>query len=362
MSSNGRFFADRYGEARQKFLDAARGQSADLREILHPRVGPFGERLGTDVARIGPDSVDRLLVIICGTHGIEGYVGSAIEAALLSGGVARQISRRCGVLLVHAINPWGFAYGHRNDDGNVDCNRNFIDFSQAPPANPGYDELHHSLLPTAWNSETIAEGQRAISKYREKHGEVALRVAHSGGQWTHPDGMYFGGYRPNWSHVTLRDIVQAYARGVRNVAVVDIHSGLGPFGHGTVICCLDPKSQELALLKSWVGGEISAPLEDPGFTPMLAGVNHLAMPGWLPDSRVFVSALEFGTLPPVEVRTAVRGDIWLLTRGNRDTSLGRDILRAARAAFAPESAEWRSLVVDGALETIGRIARGLGEL
>ncbi|MEJ0064575.1 MAG: DUF2817 domain-containing protein [Caulobacteraceae bacterium] len=43
--------------------------------------------------------------------------------------------------MIHAINPYGFAWLRRVTEENIDLNRNWIDFSQPPPANPGYDEL-----------------------------------------------------------------------------------------------------------------------------------------------------------------------------------------------------------------------------
>ena len=47
--------------------------------------------------------------------------------------VARQVAGRLGVVLVHGLNPYGFAHFTRTTENNVDLNRNFIDRSEGPP-------------------------------------------------------------------------------------------------------------------------------------------------------------------------------------------------------------------------------------
>ena len=37
---------------------------------------------------------------------------------------------------------------------------------------------------------------------------AALQVAISGGQHTHPEGVFYGGINPTWRHVTLRHVLR----------------------------------------------------------------------------------------------------------------------------------------------------------
>jgi len=80
-----------------------------------------------------------MLVLISGTHGIEGFAGSACQAGILHAGI--ELPPDTGLLLVHAINPYGFAWGRRVNEDNVDLNRNFVSHGGSYPANPIYDEL-----------------------------------------------------------------------------------------------------------------------------------------------------------------------------------------------------------------------------
>ena len=73
-------FSDSYSEARSKFLDAARAAGAHLAHYRHPEArGPREAELFFDVAVLGPRTATRRLLVGCGTHGIEGYSGSAAQ-------------------------------------------------------------------------------------------------------------------------------------------------------------------------------------------------------------------------------------------------------------------------------------------
>jgi hypothetical protein len=83
--------------------------------------------LRTDVARIGPDAAARVLVLISGTHGVEGFCGSACRTAAVSLSLFDDLPSQTAVILIHAINPFGFAFLRRVTEANVDLNRNCVD-------------------------------------------------------------------------------------------------------------------------------------------------------------------------------------------------------------------------------------------
>lgn len=75
--------------------------------------------------------------------GVEGFANSAIQCELL----ARPTRADVTVVVVHAVNPSGMAWWRRQNENNVDLNRNcWWDFAVAPP-NPGYAEVHDLLMP-----------------------------------------------------------------------------------------------------------------------------------------------------------------------------------------------------------------------
>ena len=66
-------------------------------------------------------------MLSAGLHGVEGFFGSAVQIATLRSGLFREWKRSSiGILLIHALNPHGFAWVRRGDEANIDPNRNFL--------------------------------------------------------------------------------------------------------------------------------------------------------------------------------------------------------------------------------------------
>ena len=96
-----------YAESRRRFLRAARAQGAALKSYVNPNRGPTGEVLATDCAWLGSQKVRNVLVLISGTHGVEGFAGGGALVDVLT--TTPRLLRGLALLLVHAINPYGFA-------------------------------------------------------------------------------------------------------------------------------------------------------------------------------------------------------------------------------------------------------------
>jgi hypothetical protein len=176
-----RAFSRDWAEARAKFVDAARRAGAAHRAWPHPLKGPGGEALCTDTAWLGPRDASRVLVVIAGTHGVEGFCGSGPMIGLLRGDAALGLPPDTGVLLIHGINPHGWAWLRRVTEENVDLNRNWVDFDAPRPANPGYAALHAHLVPASRSSEAstvrtrCASPRRAASTPTPTAGSTAAR-------------------------------------------------------------------------------------------------------------------------------------------------------------------------------------------
>ena len=97
MVSISECFSESYAEARPKFCSAAAAAGGAIRSWLNPKArGPGGEALYLDTARFGPVDAANMLVLIAGTHGVEGHCGSGAEIAWRTGvssGAPRLLSR-----------------------------------------------------------------------------------------------------------------------------------------------------------------------------------------------------------------------------------------------------------------------------
>ena len=353
-------FSESYAEARPKFCAAAAAAGGALRSRLNPHArGPNGEALFLDTAWFGPADAENVLVLIAGTHGVEGHCGSGAEIAWMRHGGAARLGPRTAALLIHAINPYGFAWTRRVTEDNVDLNRNFVDHDKAYPANEGYLALADAILPRAWNDAAQAETDRVFAAYAQAHGAFALQGALSSGQYSHPDGIFFGGHKPTWSNRTVRAIARDHLSSARRVAVIDFHTGLGPFGHGELICAVPPTAKSFARAKAWYGDEMTSPEGGTSTSAVVVGIMTDAFPQELPDAEVTAIAVEYGTYPVPDVLGAVRADNWLHHRGDPGSAQGKALKANMKERFFPAGEKWRDMVWTRAEQTIGWALAGL---
>ena len=115
------YFSATYQEARAKFLDASKAADARVESFKNPSVGPGGEALYTDVAILGASDAKTVLVLGSGTHGVEGFAGSGIQTGLLRDGLATRLGPNLRVVMIHAVNPYGFAHLRRVNEDTTRC-------------------------------------------------------------------------------------------------------------------------------------------------------------------------------------------------------------------------------------------------
>src|SRR5215470_15847494 len=166
-------FAKDYVDARGKFRDAVTKAGGTIASYGNPGKGPAGEDLATDIAWFGPRAASRVLVTMSATHGVEGFCGSGIQVASLEAGFVKELPADTALLVVHALNPYGFAWIRRVTEENVDLNRNFVDHASAP-ANPGYDALADAICPAQWDDTARSAALKQLQEYAAEHGAAAL--------------------------------------------------------------------------------------------------------------------------------------------------------------------------------------------
>src|SRR4051794_35849336 len=172
-------FAPDYRTARQLFLTEVAEAGGTGKAFVNPHRGPHGEELAADAAWFGPEDASRVLLMLSATHGVEGFCGSGAQIDWLMTGGPAALPSDTAALLVHAINPHGFAWLRRTTEEGVDLNRNCIAFDGALPDNPGYRELAAAFVPTSLDPETLHDAANRIAAYRQEHGERAFEQARS---------------------------------------------------------------------------------------------------------------------------------------------------------------------------------------
>ena len=343
MSSAADFSAD-YTEARGKFLDAAREAGATLSSYEHPLAGPQGEALFADVAMVGPRDAPAVLVICSGTHGIEGFAGSGIQTGLLRAGLAGKLQSGQRIVFIHALNPYGFAHLRRANEDNVDLNRNFLDHAEPHPENPGYESIASLLQPRTFTRlrEAIAFARALFFLVRQ--GRAKAHAAASRGQYVHAKGLFFGGASEVWSNTTLRTIAAEHTGPCERMVFADLHTGLGPFGHGTAIIRAAEGSPALARAQDWWGGICESDVTDNPLGQAQIGSIGWAKPAVFDAEELTTAVLEFGTISAPAVLFALRAENWLHHFGGPNHPAAKRIHARMRGAFYPDSAEWRERI------------------
>lgn len=351
-------FATDYQDARSRFRAAVAGADGNVNERVNPNgEGPSGETLATDVARFGDRRASRVLFLTSATHGVEGFCGSGGQVALIRSGFVEALPRGVAVVMVHAINPYGFASLSRTTEDNIDLNRNFIDFSQPLPDSGAYDEVHPFLLPQDWDGKGRLASEEGIARYVAEKGLWAFQCAVTGGQYTHADGLFYGGRAPSWSHRTLKEVIGDHAGGATHVGLIDFHTGLGPYGYGEPI--ITGASAEKARARRWYGDEATDPDAGSSTSAPIRGHLSEAFADAAPEAASASVALEFGTVPVPDTLGALRADNWLRFRGDRDSGLGRTIKQRIRDTFYCDFDDWRGMIVVRALEITKKAVAGL---
>jgi hypothetical protein len=338
-------FAATYTRAREMFLAAAAETGAKIVSFHNDRGrAPDGAELYTDAAWIGPRQPESVIVLVSGTHGIEGFCGSACQLGFMREDMMKAVPAGTSFLLVHALNPHGFAHERRVNEDNIDLNRNFVDHS-APPHNPACDELHDALVPADWTGEAKKDANRFLAGIAGERGMRYLQEAITRGQYRHPDGLFYGGTEPTWSHRTLRSIVRDFLPGIPRVAYIDLHTGLGPRGYGEPIFRGGLDSGALDRARAWYGDELTKSEDGTSSsTPIIGNTASLVARELEPDQELTAITLEFGTLPGNEVLDALRADNWLHLQTDPDEALRKGIKDQIRQAFYPSSCDWRNAV------------------
>jgi hypothetical protein len=353
-------FPASYAASRRQFQALAATRGLAVASRIHPLTGPSGETLATDIVRLGPPSAARVLIVSSATHGIEGFCGAGIQAALLRPETLPALPPDTSLVLVHAVNPYGYAHLRRTDEANIDLNRNFRDHTELPPGNAAYDEIHDWLVPADWDGPARAGAEAALARYVEQRGARALQAAACGGQYGHADGLFYGGCVASWSNHTWRALLREFAGDARAVAIIDVHTGLGARGACELISGAhgDPAEQRRA--RRWFGEELVFPGVS-STAPASMGYMGAATADILPRADAALVVAEFGTEPFAEILECLRADNWIHARSQPGTPLWAEIKARMQRAFVGTDAAWREAVLERGLALCRHTLSSLAE-
>jgi hypothetical protein len=337
-----------YDECRARFRHAA--WRAGLEVAAHPieARGPHGQELTVDVVAIGSRRPRRALTVLSGVHGVEGFVNSRLQADLIERLDPASLPDDVGVVLVHAVNPWGMAWWRRQNEANVDLNRNWQRSTTAPHHNDAYDVLHPIACPDTPALPSVEDLLVEASAMVEERGLAWVRDAITVGQYRHPDGLHYGGHETEPSNSILEGIVRDHLGDVERSLALDLHTGHGPRGAITLLSDQPAGSDQDRFLRRHFGDDaVLATVDNPDATTgtksgqIASGFAHL-----LGDAVHHATSVEFGTVPDEEQLAATYLETWVHRHGDRDDPDHAAAIWAYRCCFTPPDPAWEAACLD----------------
>ena len=346
-----------YVTARERLLYLAERPVFDqIQHKAYPCPGktPDEQPLVTDTLWLGNENADKVLVLLAGTHGVEGFVGSAValdHIALIANGQL-AIPDDTAVLVVHALTPWGYAWLRRCDQDGVDLNRNAVDFFKPLPENLGYEFLRNVLF-----SADQEQRKATFTEYERQHGRSAWEMAISGGQYSDPEGPFFGGKSPSHGRLVTEDLMQQYTLHERDLAVIDLHSGLGAYGYGEIICDHPSGTPGVRVAHDWYGDSVTLPSLGTSSSVPKIGLMDYAWHGIMNGRSCHVT-LEFGTYSTDQLFEVLLKDHQLWAQPDNN-SARMEHSKHMRQHFCPDDEVWKALVLFRARQVISQALQGL---
>lgn len=343
-------FASSYKEARQKFMAGCIAEANKIESWQHSLRGITGEKLYVDLAWFGNSCASKVIVLLSGTHGVEGFAGSGIQLASIQTGFHQPADSNIAVVLIHGLNPWGMSFARRVNEAGVDLNRNFVDFSHTQPINPLYNELADIIVPQTWTPEVQKQTFQVLFEYIS--GSNTDRAANMAkGQYHHWYAPFYGGETATWSNLVFHKIVNKYLKDKKIVGLLDYHTGLGQYGTGQLMTIQNTNSSQSNIAQTVWGDKVAITGSSESVAPYQPhGSLIAALPNMLINSVCIAAAYEFGTIIETEVFESLRADHWLYLHGDLHSEQAQKIRSGMMKAFYCDHPDWQEAICNLALE------------
>jgi hypothetical protein len=343
-------YSSDYFVARQRFREIALQHDAHLEQrlVLEPD-------LTIDIARFGSPDAKQLLIISSGLHGVEGPFGSAVQLAWMNS-LAKdwQPPNDTSILLVHALNPYGYTYRRRFNEDNIDLNRNFLSPEQFVAFRKETEQSLYAKLdrylnppsPPGWIDWFPVIAIWLLLRY----GKDRLRQTLPIGQYAFPKGLFFGGFE---QAKTTRMVIDQFPQWIGNSQTIihlDFHTGLGDWATYKLLLA-EPNDSPRA---KWAKSIFPIGIEtQEGTTAYQSRGDMGILLTQLAQNRNYLClTAEFGTYPNVQTLKKLRKENRACHFASKGSKIQQQSKEELLEAFVPHSSEWRTSVLTQSMEII----------
>jgi hypothetical protein len=310
-------------------------------------------------------------ILTIGEHGVEGYVGSAMQQHFIEKYLSHLNPKETGLLLVHAINPWGMKHHRRVNANNVDLNRTFLwDQNFDPSFNPGYDNLD-ALINSNKPVKNLLLGN--LDFYANlvwrvvRMGWPALKHTLLIGHYRHPRGIFYGGEGYQDETRKLIDLYRQTFDSYDQILHLDMHTGYGPrYQMSLVNSALETKSsQEFTKEFDYPLVVAANPDEFYAIQGDMIDYVYALRQHEFPQKGLYAASFEFGTLGDsfygqVGCPRAMIFENRLYWHGTTNNRLANQIEQDFEELFNPIDDDWRAKAVADADRAFSGILKAEG--
>jgi hypothetical protein len=201
--------------------------------------------------------------------------------------------------------------------------------------------------------------QQIVRHFTESQGRVAFEKAISGGQYTDRYGPFYGGRAPSHGRQVCKDLIARYRLKHRRLAVIDLHTGLGPYGHGEIICDHAPKSAGALAAQGLYGDAVTLPLAGTSSSVPKWGLLDYLWHAVMDDESCYVT-LEFGSYGTEALFDVLLDDHRLWAQPTLSEVERHHQAKAMLRHFCPDDVIWRELVLFRSRQVIAQAMAGIG--
>ena len=186
--------------------------------------------LSVDYLFLNNNHSQNLHIIISGTHGVEGYCGSALQFKTLDYILQNNnFTQNNSYLFIHALNPYGYFHNRRFTKNNIDLNRNYLNAFYKD----NYPQKIAQLINTYVFSLTFIY---LFFNILFNFGFTKAREYIVKGQYTYQKSLFYGGDKAEYNIDVLQQILDTINyQQFKQIYIFDIHTGLGKYGNLSIM-------------------------------------------------------------------------------------------------------------------------------
>jgi hypothetical protein len=358
------YFPKGYTDSRARFLDTAKAL-AGQKETGSWRVPSRTDAdLTVDYVYLPPGLThDKLFVVISGTHGPEGHLGSAAQHLFFTEILPKLKRENVGVLIVHALNAWGFKNMNRCTENGINLNRNCsIHPRLYESRNPAGLQMSRRFVrqkPVETLTSLLLENARIEGEHVHFTDDVSLDQfikAVGPGQYEVPEALEFGGFGPEPQIKALSTKLAELIPRYRDIIELDLHTGLGQRGRLHLLTEGSGRTAHMGLFKELLDPDEDKAVyeytmaETEGFYSVQGCTNFLFAEIGTKEQRVCALTMEFGTNGMSAKAQLEDYNYWMLDHegahyGYADDTIRKKVAAYRREAFGPAASEWRNTVL-----------------